>query len=439
MDVVSVALGRFVSECQESAHALCGSSMSCVAAAKAHEDALGREQDARRFDVGHVRLSCGAQLPDHQWSTTALMRSVNDLVLGPPFRQSLRRSFSITMALARLGERGVPPDALMRTCLGAPLTRQILVRAAAHWCAEKSGTHRRGDLPPDLVDWLEVLDADERIASINDPTVEQVASAAVSGSPAAVARDWIATASVADIISWRIKGYQPVVRTPDDLVLPAGRDATIWVFDRFTRTYADEWHEASPLWELVFNSQPALTAQRVGLPLPLLQERIVTDRMVVESLERRVAGLRREDIIHNGLQVHEVLSAVVAMLEASDVGAARVLAGRSCESAPWYTPFRVAYAFCTIPVQQSEARSALDSLRPGNSFEFCLRQINRATCSLFEGDKATAGSILEALDSEEGQEQEAWLWDPVAAFEGRAVIQYCMLKDWLRSAMPLVL
>src|ERR1035437_8347535 len=95
--------------CGSDGHRMCGSTMGCFAALEAHQAAARREEAARGFDVGRVRALHGDGLPAHNWSTTALMREVNDRVLAPPFREPLRRSLAVTLGLARLGGRGLPP------------------------------------------------------------------------------------------------------------------------------------------------------------------------------------------------------------------------------------------------------------------------------------------------------------------------------------------
>jgi hypothetical protein len=438
LDLHWMALDRFVEQCRESGHEYCEGTSSCLATAGAYQQRLGREAQAQSFDVGKMLVQCGDEMPGHDWSTTALMRTVNDLVLAPPFRDPLRRSCAVTTALARLAERGFPPDAAVRTCLGPALTRVVLVRIAAFWCAERQGELRRESLHPNLRAWLELLDADERIAERGLDSLTPVAAAALAGPPAAQAREWVRTAAIAHILAWKLDDDLRVNRLPEEVVLPAGKDATRWVFDRFTKTYIDEWTESSLAWELVLNRQPAMTAERVGLPLSLLGERVVTDDMLIASMDRRLTGPDVHDVVDGGLRVDEIIESIVALLEAGQLDGARILARRSFEAAPQMTFLRMAFAFCSIPTHREQAQAVLDCFDPADVREASLVQINRATCQLFDGDLPSARGLVADLDSQGDCEGEAWLWDPLAAVESRAVIRYMSHADWIQEVGALV-
>src|ERR1035437_6466464 len=356
-DIVGVALKRLAQDCGSDGHRMCGSTMGCLAALEAHQAAARREEAARGFDVGRVRALHGDGLPAHNWSTTALMREVNDRVLAPPFREPLRRSIAVTLGLARLGERGLPPDAIIRTCLGPTLVRHILVQAASFWCAERQGRLERKSLAPNLAGWLELLDQEERISGLDGSEMTPVAVAALAGGPAEAAHEWVRTAAVAHIIAWRVDGYLRVDRSIEDFVLPAGKDATRWIFDRFTKTYPDEWLTTSHPWELVFNRQPAMTANRVGLPLSLLEERFVTDDAIIGALDRRLTSPHDQDVLESGLRTEELFEAIVALLEAREFQSACILARQSCEASPQVSSFPCSMPF--VPSRFTLMRRAL--------------------------------------------------------------------------------
>ena len=437
-DIVGAALERLADECGSDGHRICGSTMGCLATLEAHNAARRREEAARGFDVGRVRARHGDGLPAHDWSTTALMREVNDRVLAAPFRDPLRRSIAVTLGLARLGERGLPPDAIIRTCLGPTLIRQILVQAASFWCAERQGRLERKSLKPNLVGWLELLDREERISGLDGSEMTPVAVAALAGSPAEAALEWVRTAAVGHIVGWRIDGYLRVGRTVEDFVLPAGKDATRWIFDRFTKTYPDQWLIASHPWELVFNRRPAMTANRVGLSLSLLEERIVTDDAIIGALDRLLTSPRDQDVVEGGLRITEVFEAIVALLEAREFQSASILARQSCEASPGVSSFRLFYAFCTIPFHPHEARVALDGLEPAGATEEALREINRVSCALFDHDAASARDLLSGLKDRDLGGDAAWLWDPNEAVSGVPVVRYMTLELWIASVLVLL-
>jgi hypothetical protein len=184
-----------------------------------------------------------------------------------------------------------------------------------------------------------------------------VAVAALAGGPAEAANEWVRTAAVAHIIAWRVDGYLRVDRSIEDFVLPAGKDATRWIFDRFSKTYPDEWLTTSHPWELVFNRQPAMTANRVGLPLSLLEERFVTDDAIIGALDRRLTSPHDQDVLESGLRTEELFEAIVALLEAREFQSACILARQSCEASPQVSSFPCSMPF--VPSRFTLMRRAL--------------------------------------------------------------------------------
>lgn len=125
LKITIAAMERMVADCEARNHEHCTQTGNC-------RTVLDHEQRVResilatsRYDVRQVVDPFVGRLPGHGWPTAALMRVMRDAVTSPPWQAEARRTIVITMALARLGERGFPPDALVRSCLGHELRRGL--------------------------------------------------------------------------------------------------------------------------------------------------------------------------------------------------------------------------------------------------------------------------------------------------------------------------
>lgn len=352
--------------------------------------------------------------------------------MAPPYSNPLRRAVTITMALARLGERGLPADAVMRTCLGPRLARHILVTASTLWCGEKQSQVRRDRLQPEIIPWLELIDRTAKVPK-GEMGLAPVTAATLAGEPMAVAREWVDTAAVAHLVGWRLDGYLRVARGPDDCLLSGGRSATIWVFDRFTETFLDAWSPSSLDWELAYAQQPAGVAARIGLSQSMLSERPTSVGLVQEEVARRLVSPSARRSPDSEASEYEVIEGLVALLHASEFEAARSVARQAYEESTSVFALKLAYAFCSLPLDPAGAREVLASLRPENEQQAALSAVNRATSHLFDGHLDQAAETIEEVNAELASLTEAWLWDPAEAACGCARLRYGLVQDWLED------
>lgn len=430
-DLPEVAFMLLTQECMRQDHRICGGDESCAELQAKHRRMRERDEDARQFDVGHQRWLLVNEQPSESWSTAALLRTVSDLLATPPTSNPLWRSIAITTALARLGERGLPADPVVRTGLGPGLIKKILGEAAFFWSAAQADRVARDQTPEVLRPWCAVLDDEASLTGVDSPAPSHVLAVALAGDSGALAKRWIQSAAIGHIVGWRISEYLKVDRAPGDVVLTGGRDATRWICERFTKTYPDEWRLTSLSWELAFNRDPDRTASHVGAPLKLLRERVVTDEMVTDALVHKLmAAPGADDELEGGLDGSAVIASLGSMLEHGIVEGARAMARRLLEAHPKALHLGMAYAFCTIPINRREARAVLDGLDvPEGSDEAVLRELNRAACALFDGEPERARSIVRSLEPA-SREDRVWLWDPEAALGGRPHVICETVSSW---------
>lgn len=430
-DLRARAFALLAEECESTNHSLCGGG-ACSDLMSHERLRAERDTRARLFDAGHERLKTADEQPSHEWSTAALVRTATDLLVTPPTRDPLWRSIAITTALARLGERGLPADPLVRSAIGPTLTRKILGDAAFYWTASREKHVARRRTPGILRPWLQLLDEEQALVGSEPASPGHAFAVASAGRTGQVATRWLQTAAIGHIVGWRIDGYLEVDRSPEDVVLQGGKDATRWVLDRFTKTYPEEWHKGSLSWELVFNRNPADTAAFVGVPLRLLEERVVTERMLVDAFDKQLKrDIEGHDELDGGLDADTVIAALGSMLEQGVFEGARAMARSLHEAHPRDAHLAMAYAFCTIPIDRRAARSALKRIdAEAGGATSVLREVNLAICSLLDGDRAAAEAIVRSVNVPPTSDF-VWLWDPECAFNGSVRVRCEPLADWV--------
>ncbi|WP_380169625.1 hypothetical protein [Jannaschia sp. R86511] len=430
-----LALERFADDCSNRGHTLCGSSGGCLEALESLRGLSDVEQQADFYDLSATTAPFQG-LPQHHWPASALIRLVKSSLLEVPWTDSLRRSTHTTLALARLGELGFPPDALVRTYLGAALQRQVLLTATAfRHEIMRNGLDIRA-IPSQLQPWLPVLEADLSAETSADLSFPDAAAIVTTGAASKTATDWVRTVAVAHLIDWRIDAPLVTTLRPQGTVVPAGRDATVWVFDRFSCTSLDEWQRTSLDWELLWLHSPAMVADSVGLSSELLASRPSSERMVMTAIRRRLLEGAGDDPLVAGLSSVELRSNVVALLQRGQLEQARTLASRAHEMAPGDDTLTNVLAFCTIPHDPAAAKELLNRTRFRGGEELLVQKANLATVDFLIGAKHQARlAVLTTLRT--CGECKAWLWDytdPGAL----PSLTYRPIRDWARRLLALL-
>ncbi|MBK8463507.1 MAG: tetratricopeptide repeat protein [Nigerium sp.] len=414
----------------EENHALCGGTEACLDQVEVQQRVVERAHRARGFDASKGALGRRGEQPTSWWSTSELLRTVLDGVVTPPHTNWLWRSITITTALARLGERGLSPDAVIRTGFGHDLIRRAIMDAAVFWLAEREGRYPPESTPRFLRGWVGLLDAQDSFAC-EDASFAWVAQAALASSPAETARNWLRSAAVGDLISWKVTGYLEVPRGPDEIVFPGGKDATRWVCDRLGRTFLTDWHAPSLQWELAYIRSPGDTAARAGVDPSILDERVSTEDMVISEMCRRLHTPGVRDVVDAELRAEDLIPSLGLLLKEGRLDDARSQARRAWESYPGNPDFQLAYAFCSIPSDRAEAARILGDLEASDDRVRATVTANLATCALFEGLPERAAELVAEMSSPYPA-GDVWLWDPVAALNGRAEVRVDSVDRWVQ-------
>jgi hypothetical protein len=429
--VVLMALKEFVERCEVLAHSLCGDE-SCRRVLDEHWVEYERAEAARPFDASVEAHSVRQSMPDVSWSTGALLRTVCDQLEEPPLPGGLKRGITITSALARLAERGMPADAVVRTCIGPRIVRGLVLRVSAIWINIENGSIDI-DAVADFKSLLAKLDADIRSNPDEHTTLPSVVATGMHGVLGQHLRDWIAEASITHILGWEFDDYLSVTISQQDRVLSAGRDATLWVFERFSKTYLDEWSRASLDWELVYNQDPELVAGAVGMSRQFLDERAIDSLSVVTTLKHRLTGAKQDPDSAN-LQALEVFEAAVALLQRRRNREALSVAQQAVDLDPNNAQMRQVLAFCMIPYQPGQAEELMAGLFIETALQQAVKEANLISVHLADGDLPTARLLAQDV-SWSDLDEIVWLWKPESLMWGEPATVLLPLRDWFSEAL----
>lgn len=424
---IEEALQLLARLCSDGGHASCDDSRRCTLGLRVWRGGTVG------FDATEQVLRRGGDWPDPGWSTAALLTLVRRLVaLEVESISDRKRVLLATSALARLAERGLGADVVLRTCLRRDLRWAAYVRIAAAWSARDGNAIDPGDPAAPLVDLLE---EDPALRAAGSPTIADALSAISAGAVSQRVHEWVSTAAVTHVLGWKLTGFMKTDVVSDDSVLPAGEGATVWVFERLTKTYLDEWSRDSLEWELAYLTRPGSVRMRLGVHDRILEERYVALKDVLEEISSRLVGQGAAGEVVEGLTTGEVIGSVVQLIRIGRLQDAAALTSRAARQAPGDARLVVAHGFCLIPTDRIEAARILWKAKgesvlqrhPGFAVE-----IDLATLALLKGDLDEFEGLVRSIAQLENPH--GWFWDPVQLLGGSAKLSYYKLDEWVRRA-----
>lgn len=421
------AFGYFVDECRESGHRMCQPPGACELALDNAIERSRFDAAARQFDLAHVCVPSLSDPPAHTWPTAALFRVVTQTLLDEPAwsKSAHRRVVWLTSALARLGERGIPADAIVRTHFGPRIRRQMVIEIVGAYIAVKRGRAEVRQIPRTLQEWFPLVP--------EDVDLNELLARCLAGPMSDAIGDWIENGALVHVIAWK-RNAEPVEIEPEDRVVRGGVDATRWLVDRFTRTALDDWARSSLDWELAYLLEPETTAGAVGVAATLIRERPVSEAMVVRAIARRTREPSLSDEVFGGMRPVEVLDNVIALTLRDERSAALELARKAVEFSPSRLEFEQALAFLLTPENPAEAERRLLSMQGRRGASEGLLTACLAICKIRRGIGNDAADELRRL-SDDPDEHRFWLWTADSLTEPEPVLQEFSLPEWAASVI----
>lgn len=421
------ALHRYARQCRDTDHRDCDPPGICEQAWEAAAQKIDFDAAARQYDIGAQRRPPAVEQPAHTWSTVALFRVVvRQLFNERPWAQmAFRRTVWLTSALAKLGERGIPPDAVIRTYFGTRICRAMTLEIVSAKMALLDGRVTIDQLPPQVRDWLPHLPARQ--------TFDELAIESLTGPFAEDMQQWIRHAALAHLLDWR-HDAQLVDIAPEDCAVPAGAEATRWLVDRFTRTALDDWFRSSLDWELAYRSDPLGTSRAVGVSPNVIAERPISEAMVINAIGRRIREPSSHDEVFAGMSRVEVMDNIIGLSLRHERQAALALTRKALQVRPTDSDFGQAMAFLLIPVNTVVARHRLLELRVSRGDSDPLINACLAICALREGGHADAVDGLKALAALD-EAFSCWLWTPETLTSPEPELGEFSISEWASEVL----
>lgn len=296
----------------------------------------GVEYDASQIELRHIGM------PEHDWHPAALFRilvgacSASPFLQSPRFNSRLKRQVAVGLAAARLGERGVDVDELVR-CVFRGMYVGEFIRVSLRAAYDFSWSE--ADVPA-AVRPLGAQALDRVGAPLkNDSFSAYLRRAANEPDLLVLGRrvaGWISRAELRDLLRWQLPMDADFEQYPELEVGPKVCDSR-WLADRFLLTYLDGWNTASLHAEFSWSSGSkgvALTSDMMEL------RRVPQERLNAEIAKRAVEG--------EGRVPRALLAVGVQLLKDGDHEQAAALfqGALAVSDSQWV---RNCLAFCLVP------------------------------------------------------------------------------------------
>jgi hypothetical protein len=443
-ELAAAAASYFADACERSGHSLSpgrNENCRCRTLANRLEDERLARIKAETFDVSKIHLTSvsGADaLPGVDWHPAALFHTFENGVLSPPWldKSACRRETRLTLALARIGEFGVPPDAIVRVGFG----RRIKAAVNSHVMGAVSAEDSLDRLPVALGGWLELVaeTLDNPAVDASEPSKLFAMFHAFNRGPYAERVErWIASAPIDRLLSWSYTEEKDVDLREEDMNIRGGHEAIHWLVDRFTHTHYSDWYRASLYWELRFAANPEATAAEAGLPLSLLSQRPSHAGLLVESIVSRASYALDHELLIGDVSGEELSSYVVALLRNRAVDQAVTVLRSVLDKFPGLQRVRSMLGFCLIPKDPEGALEQIDKCAQEVGGGTALLLANRAAAYMRLGQMGRAQDVLRNVRKFRDVETYI-LWNPLdllsEADYSSIRIGWYRLYDWVDEA-----
>lgn len=425
------------SECSARGHLDCSNKPLCDEVSTHVAEEIAAFQKAAGYELDKSQNFIGGEGPNSRSSTAALFNCVSTLILSPPWENPLKRKVWSTTALAKLAERGIPADAVVRKHLARPLLSKIAFHIALAWHHSKN-TGEPQKIPRVASAWLERFMQTTELP----PTAARVKWIDImvevsTGEFRKLIENWIATTSITHIIEWELVDVLSVEVPHETLTTKGGQASTNWIFDRFTKDFLAEWRTESVAWELSFAREPEATAHRAGIYSKWLHERPTSATLAEKALIRQHTRWANEpDVILSGTNEAHVMEDILYLIHNDELGSAQEFATEVAHRNPGSMSLRRLAAFTLIPTDPASAQEFFAS--DDDAPHPWLRQANLFSCSILLGDKKNASSILQSITEVVELSGPAWLWDVADSWNGYPPLIKTHSAEWLKYARTLI-
>lgn len=411
--------------CRATRHAMCAESHRCEEIAQLHSS-TGAELEG----VGVRRATMSSEQPSGQWTTAELLKLVAMDLKRIRVPDRLRRDTFLTVALGRLAERGLSPDAIVRTGFGRSLLNWIMEEAVVCRSLVLSESRNLDDLP--RKEWVELLLDDESLNEVAPSDLGLAMVKARNGLFQEVGEKWLREAPMAHLIGWKLSGQQSPA-DEDDLYLLNGPSATEWICERFTRTYLDEWSQESLVWEIAYASNRLEIESLADFDCRILRERRISIDHSTSALAHRLSAPMNPYNAEAVRMVEQAREKVFTALDNGDLESALRYAEDNVAAFPNESVVRRDFGFCLIGQHPQRALATLELHRPqaADPLTEVVYHFNVLAATIRSGQRPSVESYLRVTDPlpEEIQGGTLWMWNP-ESLASSPFVEAIELETW---------
>ena len=316
------------------------------------------------YDCGQLRIEEGA-LPTARQSPSTLLLRLTDLLTDPLSSTSTEerdRLDALDELVAELDKRGFEVEAIIREVIVPLLARMIsgwvaMAIAAGDALPEQLTAYKRTPWTTLLLDSTESPEDAVRAARTTPETITVAIQRLFS--PEGIGRivAWMRSATLADLVRWRTP-------TPDELRdLPvAGSESTssvqMWVHERFTSTYLENWSTTSLYheWQYLHGHRPAPCS-----PNQQALRRIDKNQLSVVIAERATADDRTRG--GDNYVVSKYVGVAIDLLNKGERTAAFNVFDMACNFSPQSADAHNNRGFCCLPDDPGQALEDFETAR----------------------------------------------------------------------------
>jgi len=254
----------------------------------------------------------------------------------------------------------------------------------------------------------------------------------MKGAFAVEAQRWVRESPIAHLVAWRHSNEKSPAED-EDLTLLNGRGATVWVCERFTKTYLDQWASESLMWELTFLTDPMAVRSLAQFDSALLDERKLSFYDVAAEISRRTTSQIEKYQRGPMAELERAQQAVIDALDSGDMARAVRQAHANIDRFPNEPEIRRNFGFCIIGSDPERALETLMIYRPAevevllstlNHFNVIAASYRCNRQAPFESMQILIDGVPEGLPNES-----VWLWDP-ETLSGDPSVVPISLEEW---------
>jgi hypothetical protein len=214
---------------------------------------------------------------------------------------------------------------------------------------------------------------------------------------------WVQTASLADVVEWIAPTHLAAAHVPPVL------DTGLWLVDRFTNTYVEEWQPSSRFmeWQYIHGLTPGCCP-----PDEMAQRRVNQEELATLIADRATERWqhRSDRAPSTSVDINEFSTPAILHLEAGRRSTALAIYESLVRIRPSDNNTRNNYGFCLIPDDPARALKELEKAAE-LGYEAPVNAANRALCHMLLGHSEECERLANEVIDSSHADRLAYVWE----------------------------